>query len=150
MKLTLAQKEILIALISLFRQKERAIKGEEIAEVIGRNQGTIRNQMQALKALQLVAGVQGPKGGYKATAAAYRELDLDTTGHEAHVLVAKNGAEVHNVSVAEIDFTTVAHQDVYSAAIKIFGDTRQFNSGDVVQIGPTPVNKLTTTQKIRS
>jgi hypothetical protein len=99
--------------------------------------------MQSLKALQLVDGVPGPKGGYKATAAAYRELDIDTMEHEAHVFVAKNGAEVQNVSVAEIDFTTVTHPDVCSAAIKIMGDIRQFNSGDVVQIGPTPVNKLT-------
>jgi predicted transcriptional regulator len=143
MELSSAQREILIALIGLFRQKERAIRGEEIAEVIGRNPGTIRNQMQSLKALQLVDGVPGPKGGYKATTAAYRELDIDTMEHEAHVFVAKNGAEVQNVSVAEIDFTTVTHPDVCSAAIKIIGDTRQFNSGDVVQIGPTPVNKLT-------
>ena len=143
MELTSAQREILIALIGLFRQKERSIRGEEIAEVIGRNPGTIRNQMQSLKALQLVDGVPGPKGGYKATAAAYRELDIDTMEHEAHVFVAKNGAEVQNVSVAEIDFTTVTHPDVCSAAIKIIGDTRQFNSGDAVQIGPTPVNKLT-------
>jgi predicted transcriptional regulator len=143
MELTSAQREILIALIGLFRQKERSIRGEEIAEVIGRNPGTIRNQMQSLKALQLVDGVPGPKGGYKATAAAYRELDIDTMEHEAHVFVAKNGAEVQNVSVAEIDFTTVTHPDVCSAAIKIMGDIRQFNSGDVVQIGPTPVNKLT-------
>jgi predicted transcriptional regulator len=143
MELTSAQREILIALIGLFRQNERSIRGEEIAEVIGRNPGTIRNQMQSLKALQLVDGVPGPKGGYKATAAAYRELDIDTMEHEAHVFVAKNGVEVQNVSVAEIDFTTVTHPDVCSAAIKIIGDIRQFNSGDDVQIGPTPVNKLT-------
>jgi predicted transcriptional regulator len=143
MELTSVQREILIALISLFRKKERSIRGEEIAEVIGRNPGTIRNQMQSLRALQLVDGVPGPKGGYMATSAAYKELDLDTMEHEAQVFIAKNGVEVQNVSVAEIDFTTVAHPDMCSAAIKMIGDTRQFNSGDVLQVGPTPVNKLT-------
>ena len=143
MELTSVQREILIALISLFRKKERSIRGEEIAEVIGRNPGTIRNQMQSLRALQLVDGVPGPKGGYMATSAAYKELDIDTMEHEAQVFIAKNGVEVQNVSVAEIDFTTVAHPDMCSAAIKMIGDTRQFNSGDVLQVGPTPVNKLT-------
>jgi len=143
MELTSVQREILIALISLFRKKERSIRGGEIAEVIGRNPGTIRNQMQSLRALQLVDGVPGPKGGYMATSAAYKELDIDTMEHEAQVFIAKNGVEVQNVSVAEIDFTTVAHPDMCSAAIKMIGDTRQFNSGDVLQVGPTPVNKLT-------
>ena len=143
MELTSVQREILIALIGLFRKKGRSIRGEEIAEVIGRNPGTIRNQMQSLRALQLVDGVPGPKGGYMATSAAYKELDIDTMEHEAQVFIAKNGVEVQNVSVAEIDFTTVAHPDMCSAAIKIIGDTRQFNSGDVLQVGPTPVNKLT-------
>ena len=143
MELTSVQREILIALISQFRKKKRSIRGEEIAEVIGRNTGTIRNQMQSLRALQLVEGVPGPKGGYMATTAAYKELDIDTMEHEAQVFIAKNGVEVQNVSVAEIDFTTVAHPDMCSAAIKMIGDTRQFNSGDVLQVGPTPVNKLT-------
>ncbi len=57
MELTPIQKDIIIALINLQRQKDRAIKGEEIAEVIQRNPpGTVRNQMQLLKALALVEG----------------------------------------------------------------------------------------------
>jgi len=51
MELAPIQKDIIIALINLQRQKDMAIKGEEIAEVIQRNPGTIRNQMQLLKAL---------------------------------------------------------------------------------------------------
>ncbi|HEY3422517.1 MAG TPA: Rrf2 family transcriptional regulator, partial [Methanocellaceae archaeon] len=65
-ELTVIQREILTALINLFREKGRAIKGEEISERIDRNPGTVRNQMQSLKALGLVEGVPGPKGGYKA------------------------------------------------------------------------------------
>ena len=67
MELSSVQKEILSALISLYRLNSRSIRGEEIAKILGRNPGTIRNQMQSLKALQLVEGVPGPKGGYKAT-----------------------------------------------------------------------------------
>ena len=66
-ELTSSQKTILRALVDLYTQEETAIKGEEIAEEVDRNPGTIRNQMQSLKALQLVEGVPGPKGGYKPT-----------------------------------------------------------------------------------
>ncbi|MGZ7188660.1 MAG: HTH domain-containing protein, partial [Halobacteriota archaeon] len=129
MELTSVQKEILSTLISLYRRKPRSIRGEEIAAILGRNPGTIRNQMQSLKALQLVEGVPGPKGGYKATSAAYRELELDTMGEEAHVVLIKNSAEVRDVLIEEIDFTTVAHPDVCSAAIKIIGNIREFDIG---------------------
>ena len=46
----------LVTLITLYHQHSRPIKGEDIAEVIQRNPGTIRNQMQALKAI----GYDGP------------------------------------------------------------------------------------------
>jgi len=143
MELTSVQKEILSALVSLYRRNSRSIRGEEIAQVLGRNPGTIRNQMQSLKALQLVEGVPGPKGGYKATSAAYRELQLDTMAEEAHVVIIRNGAEMRDVLIEEIDFTTVAHPDVCSAAIKIIGNVREFDDGDLLRLGPTPVNKLT-------
>jgi Predicted transcriptional regulator, contains C-terminal CBS domains len=54
MDLSQIQKEILITLITLYHQTSTAIKGEDIAEVLKRNPGTVRNQMQALKALGLV------------------------------------------------------------------------------------------------
>jgi len=143
MELTSVQKEILSALVTLYRRKLRSIRGEEIAEMLGRNPGTIRNQMQSLKALQLVEGVPGPKGGYMATSAAYRELELDTMVEEAHVVLIKNGVEVNDVLIEEIDFMTVAHPDVCSAAIKVIGNIREFAIGDALKLGPTPVNKLT-------
>ena len=62
MDLTTVQRDILTALINIHRVEGRAVKGEEIAELIDRNPGTIRNQMQSLKALNLVEGVPGPKG----------------------------------------------------------------------------------------
>jgi len=143
MELTSVQKEILSTLVSLYRGKPRSVRGEEIAEILGRNPGTIRNQMQSLKALKLVEGVPGPKGGYKATSAAYRELELDTMAEEAHVVLIKNDAEVSDVLIEEIDFMTVAHPDVCSAAIKVIGNIREFANGDILKLGPTPVNNLT-------
>ena len=141
-ELTVIQREILSALINLFREKGRAIKGEEISERIDRNPGTVRNQMQSLKALGLVEGVPGPKGGYKATSAAYQALNLSHMDKEAEVPIYRNGERVLNTNVADIDLNTVRHPDMCRASIQILGDIRNFDVGDTIQIGPTPVNKL--------
>ncbi|MDR9430981.1 MAG: HTH domain-containing protein, partial [Natronomonas sp.] len=84
-ELTPSQKTILQELINLFRESESAVKGEDIAEKVDRNPGTIRNQMQSLKALQLVEGVPGPKGGYKPTATAYDALKIQEMDQAADV-----------------------------------------------------------------
>ena len=142
MELTPIQKEIIIELINLQRQKASAVKGEEIAELIDRNPGTVRNQMQSLKMLGLVEGVPGPKGGYRATGDAYEALNVTAMDKEAEVPIYKNEEVVKGATVAEISFTTVRHPDLCNGRIKVLGNIKAFNSGDRVQVGPTPVNQL--------
>ena len=142
MELAPIQKDILIALINLQREKDRAVKGEEIAELINRNPGTVRNQMQSLKVLGLVEGVPGPKGGYKATGEAYEALSITAMEHEAQVPIFRNDEVVDGATVAEISFTTVRHPDLCHGIIKVLGSIKSFEQGDLVQMGPTPVNKL--------
>ncbi|MCD4806916.1 MAG: CBS domain-containing protein [Methanococcoides sp.] len=142
MELTPIQKEIIIELINLQRQKASAVKGEEIAELIDRNPGTVRNQMQSLKMLGLVEGVPGPKGGYRATGNAYEALNVTAVDKEAEVPIYKNEEVVKGATVAEISFTTVRHPDLCNGRIKVLGNIKAFNSGDQVQVGPTPVNRL--------
>jgi len=60
-ELTPSQKTILTALTNLHREAEDAIKGEDIADEVDRNPGTIRNQMQSLKALHCRGGAR-PEG----------------------------------------------------------------------------------------
>jgi hypothetical protein len=141
-ELTPIQKDILIALINLQREKDRAVKGEEIAELISRNPGTVRNQMQSLKVLELVEGVPGPKGGYKATGEAYEALSITAMDHEASVPIFRNDQLVDGATVAEISFTTVRHPDLCHGMLKVLGNIKGFEQGDIVQAGPTPVNKL--------
>jgi predicted transcriptional regulator len=142
MELTPIQKEILTALINLYRMKKQAVKGEDIAEMIKRNPGTVRNQMQSLKALGLVEGVPGPKGGYKATGATYRALSLAELDKETTVPIKRNDEIVENATASEISFTTVRHPDLCNATVHVIGDIRKFDVGDSIVIGPTPVNKL--------
>ncbi len=142
MELTPIQKEILTALINLYRERKQAVKGEDIAEIINRNPGTVRNQMQSLKALGLVEGVPGPKGGYKATGATYHALSLAELEKETVVPLRRNDEVIQNATAAEISFTTVRHPDLCNASVHVIGDIKKFDIGDIITIGPTPVNRL--------
>ena len=62
MELTQVDRDILTALISIYRRESRVVKAEEIAKLIDRNPGTVRNRMHSLEALNLVKGMQGLKG----------------------------------------------------------------------------------------
>ncbi|NYT02087.1 MAG: CBS domain-containing protein [Methanosarcinales archaeon] len=142
MELTPVQRDILTALINIHRREGRAVKGEEIADLIDRNPGTIRNQMQSLKALNLVEGVPGPKGGYRATGAAYEALNLETGGDVVEVPVVRNGVRVEGATANEIVFNKVIRQDRCDGVVRIIGNVRDFDIGDEIEVGPTPVNKL--------
>ena len=141
-ELTPSQKNILQELVNLYRDSENAVKGERIADKVNRNPGTIRNQMQSLKALQLVEGVPGPKGGYKPTSRAFEALEVEQLDRPAEVRVLLNGDEVENVNVQEIDLTNVFHPDLCRAEIEIRGSLKDFHEGDSGTGGPTPISDL--------
>ncbi|MBE6508345.1 MAG: CBS domain-containing protein [Methanobrevibacter sp.] len=141
--LTSVQKEILQTLINLYQSSNgKSIKGEDIAEVMGRNPGTIRNQMQSLRSLGLVKGVPGPRGGYKPTIEAYHSLNISVSDQDSKVPIYKNGKRIEDISVARIEFTSVPQPSECEAAIKVLGSIKDLNLGDTISIGPTPVNNL--------
>jgi predicted transcriptional regulator len=142
MELTPIQRDILTALINIYRLEGKAVKGEKIAELMDRNPGTIRNQMQSLKSLNLVEGVAGPKGGYRATSAAYAELSLDLDEKDMAVPIVRNGAIVENTSASEIIFNKIMRLNICQGMIRIIGNIRDFREGDYVEVGPTPFHKL--------
>ncbi|QGN06546.1 HTH domain-containing protein [Halorhabdus sp. CBA1104] len=141
-ELTPSQKNILQELINLYRDSENAVKGEEIAEKVNRNPGTIRNQMQSLKALQLVEGVPGPKGGYKPTATAYDALQIQDMDHAAEVPLYHNGERSEEANVAEINLASVHHPENCRAEVTLQGSLSNYAEGDSVTVGPTPLSKL--------
>jgi len=141
-ELTPSQKNILQELVNLYRESESAVKGEDIAERVDRNPGTIRNQMQSLKALQLVEGVPGPKGGYKPTATAYDALQIQDMDDAAEVPLLHENEPVEDANVEEIDLTSVHHPEECRAEIKLQGSIADFHEGDSVTVGPTPLSKL--------
>ncbi len=141
-ELTPSQRNILQELVNLYRERESAVKGEDIAEQVDRNPGTIRNQMQSLKALQLVEGVPGPKGGYKPTANAYDALQIHEMEQPAEVPLFHDGKQVEFANVEEINLTSVHHPEKCRAEIKLQGSIGEFDEEDTVTVGPTPLSKL--------
>jgi hypothetical protein len=146
---TPVQKEILQILIDLYKKSNyRPVKGEEIALVMNRNPGTIRNQMQYLRSLHIVEGISGPKGGYKPTLKAYQALNINVNNEEATVPIFKKGKKVEDVTVTKIEFGSIPHPAGCEATIKVMGNIKQFNLGEELRVGPTPVNKLVINGKI--
>ena len=142
--LTAVQKEILQTLINLYRtSKCTSVKCENIADLMGRNSGTIRNQMQSLRSLGLVQGVPGPRGGYKPTLEAYHTLNIENDPCEVHVPISVNGEFVSDIAVNKIEFTSILRPGACEATITALGDIKQLDLDDQIKIGPTPVNNLT-------
>jgi len=75
--------------------------------------------MQSLKALQLVEGVPGPKGGYKPTTNAYEALDVDQMDEAAAVPLVHSDELVDNANVESIDLSSVHHPELCRAEIHL-------------------------------
>jgi predicted transcriptional regulator len=89
-----------------------------------------------------VDGVPGPKGGYTPTALTYKVLNLTNYEQESEVPISRDGEHVRGANALEIDFTTLCHPDLCHAMVKLIGSVKLFEIGDMITIGPTPVNKL--------
>jgi predicted transcriptional regulator len=140
--LTPTQQRILQELVTRYREREAPVKGEAVAEGVDRNAGTIRNQMQSLKALQLVEGIPGPQGGYKPTSTAYEALSIQDVGEPAEVPLYHDGERVEGATVGEINLTSVLHPEDCRAEIQLQGLLGAFHEGDAVVVGPTPLSEL--------
>ncbi|UHQ98076.1 Rrf2 family transcriptional regulator (plasmid) [Natrinema zhouii] len=141
-ELTPSQKKILRALTNLSAQSESTIKGKDIAEQVNRNPGTIRNQMQSLKALQLVEGVPGPKGGYKPTAGAYEALEIQQLSNPASISILHEGQKIKDIVVEEIALSSVHDPELCRAEVHLQGGINEISEDDSITVGPTPLSKL--------
>jgi transcriptional regulator len=58
------------------------------------------------------------------------------------VPVIRNGVMVEGTTASEIIFNKVMHSQQCDGVVRIIGNIRDFNVGDEIEVGPTPVNKL--------
>ena len=136
-KLTLSQREVLEALIKLYEQKRRLVKSKEIADVINRDEGTVRNIILSLKGLGLVESKTGPSGGYMPTLKAYEIIRGTMT--QIPVKLRKKGKEL-DITITGIEILDILNPEGGRALLRVHGDIRRnLRPGDRVEIGPTPL-----------
>jgi predicted transcriptional regulator len=121
------QREILTALVNLYQKKSGAVKALDIVEAMNhRSPGTIRNLMQAMKALGLARGIAGPRGGYLPTELAYETLGF---GQEAEHIPIYRNEKLSDVTLQEMRL-----KPPNSSILHVLGDIRDFNIGDRIEI----------------
>ena len=136
------QKEILKTLIEVYEEKKDIVGSEDIAKKLKRSSGTIRNQMQTLRVMGYVDGIPGPHGGYRPSINAYEIINLESYEKPFNVYIYKDGKKIEGVYVQKIAFTKIPHPNECTSIISVMGDTTKLNSGDIIKIGPTPLNHI--------
>ncbi|WP_291999917.1 CBS domain-containing protein [Caldivirga sp.] len=125
-------------LLELYNMHKRPIKSKEIADRLGMNEGTIRNIMVALKAMNLVDSKTGPYGGFipsqKAVEFVKSPMVINPVNDIAQIYV--NGKPL-NVYATGIELVNVFNPYMSKAIIKILGNVKTIHPGDNVRIGPT-------------
>jgi predicted transcriptional regulator len=139
--LSSSQKKILKALLDLYKEQSEPIKSEAIARMTGRSNGTIRNMMISLRALQLVESIAGPKGGYIPTVQAFELFRMPMPEQWEEVPVIVEGKQI-SASVSDIGLSKVPSPAESTAEITISGDVSQIKVGERIIIGPTPRSNL--------
>lgn len=141
-ELTESQRELLATLVAAHRESESTVTASTLGESVGRNPATIRNQIQSLKALGLVEGIPGPRGGYKPTTDAYEVLDSEGIDDPESVTLARDYDRV-DITVEGIDLTGVNDPEACVARLQFSESVAGIGAGDPIAVGPTPVSGLT-------
>ncbi|HJH31736.1 MAG TPA: HTH domain-containing protein [Methanosarcinaceae archaeon] len=120
------QKDIISTVVRIYGTNGNALKSSELAKVLERSEGTIRNQMQNIRALGLVESRTGPYGGYIPTSLAYEVLNFDKS--KMNIPVYKN-EEKTGILLNQLTITSSN-----MAKLHILGDTHNFEIGDEIKI----------------
>ncbi len=141
-QLTPTQREILSALIELYNRHKKMIKSKEVAELVGKDEGTVRNIIIGLKALGLVSSKTGPSGGYIPTLKAYEVMKLPALQPTtAYMKIYKDGEET-NLVVTSIEILDPLNPEGGKAVFRVIGNLYQLRPGDTIKVGPTEYSRL--------
>ncbi|MCE4621560.1 MAG: CBS domain-containing protein [Desulfurococcales archaeon] len=129
--LTNTQRQVLDTLIKLYTEKRRAIKSKEIAEVLGKDEVTIRSIIGVLKGQRLVASKKGPLGGYVPTLKAYELLSVSAEPREASAVLEIIGSHgnVTRLIAQSLEITRYFGVRKTRAIIKVKGDLSRVTEG---------------------
>ncbi|QKQ99706.1 CBS domain-containing protein [Metallosphaera tengchongensis] len=140
--LSSTQREILLALIELYNREKKMIKSKEVADMISKDEGTVRNIILSLKVLGLVDSKPGPNGGYLPTLKAYEFVKNPTILPLLDKLSLYRGNIETDVKVENIELLDITNPSGNRVILKISGDPKKIRPGDSVRLGPTPYSRL--------
>ncbi len=145
--LTESQKLILRTLIELYEKKGRRgmVKSREVANAIGKDEGTVRNVIMWLKSMGLVESRTGPAGGYVPTLKAYEVLgnvssQIVGIGYGYMIVYRDQGTLRYPATHMEI--LNVFTGERIRALIRVGGDVTRISIGDRVRVESTPDRRL--------
>ncbi|MFP3259361.1 MAG: CBS domain-containing protein [Sulfolobus sp.] len=140
--LSSTQREILLALIDLYNKNKRMIKSKEVADVIGKDEGTVRNIILSLKVLGLIESKPGPNGGYVPTLKAYETVKNPiVTPILDQLILYKDGLET-DIRVSNIEILDITNPSGNKVLLRVNGDLKKLKVGDTVKVGPIPYSRL--------
>ncbi|MFB6132737.1 MAG: HTH domain-containing protein [Halanaeroarchaeum sp.] len=139
--LTDTQREALAILLDRYRETEKPVSGQYIADKADRSTSTISKYMKELRSLNLVVSIRGQKGGYRPTAKAFGALE-DQDSVESESLYLVRGYDRVDVVVDEIVFPNVIDAESCEAEIYFAEPAEEYDVGDLILIGPTPGSHL--------
>lgn len=136
------QREVLTALVELYEKNRRVIKGREIAEIVNKGDGTIRNMMPPLKTMQLIEAIPGPKGGYLPTYKAYECVRLTPVTGKVTLVPAYRTGKKLDFTVTNIEFLDISLPEAAKALVRASGNLACVDVGDVIHLGPATESRL--------
>jgi predicted transcriptional regulator len=118
------------------------IKSKEVADMIGKDEGTVRNIILSLKVLGLVESKPGPNGGYMPTLKAYEYVKNPSISPVYDKLSIYKGLMEVDVKVSNIEIIDITNPKGNRVLLKVTGDLRKLKIGETIRIGPTPYTRL--------
>ncbi len=144
--LTETQRAVLKALVDLYEKHERnrMIKSREVARLLGKDEGTVRNVIMMLKNMGLVESRTGPAGGYVPTLKAYEVLGAITTyttiGYGYITVYMEEGEK--RLSALHMEILNLFSPERPKAVTRVGGDLSILKPGLKVRIESGPRGKL--------
>jgi len=149
-QLTETQKTILRTLIDLYEEKDRKgmVKSREVAQALGKDEGTVRNVIMWLKSMGLVESRTGPAGGYVPTLKAYEvigktsPLGVGIGIGSGHLVYEVEGKE-YRLPAIHMEILNIFEASMPRAVIRVGGDVSKLRPGMRVRVESHPSSRLT-------
>lgn len=140
-RLTPTQREVLEALVKLYERHRRIIKSVEIAEMVKKDEGTVRNVISTLRSLGLLESKTGPSGGYIPTLKAIELVRAPPIPSYGILRVWKEEQEL-SVTAYAMEIIDILNPEGGKAILRVGGSLEELKEGDVIRVGPTPYTRL--------